>query len=170
MNISIENRFADSAYDKLRKIAQLMVKRERSCTLSATGLVHEFYLTLWKQKSETEESSDELPPYAARIMKQLLISRARRRLTRQKSESKADLKSSDDDAQLRHENRVRMIEVDDAISLLAVSLPENAELVRLHLYGDLSIEEAGLTLGLGRATAYRKWAFSKAWLCEKIGQ
>ena len=63
-----------------------------------------------------------------------------------------------------------MIEVDDAISLLAVSLPENAELVRLHLYGDLSIEEAGLTLGLRRATAYRKWAFSKAWLCEKIGQ
>lgn len=67
-----------------------------------------------------------------------------------------------------HKLRAQLIELDDAIVLLAQSLPLNAELVRRHLYNEISIEQAANDLGISRAEAYRKWTFSKSWLLNKL--
>jgi RNA polymerase sigma factor (TIGR02999 family) len=159
---------ASDVYSRLRKLAQSIISKERQCTLTATGLVHELYLLLGQKATKDAKAFEGLPPYAARMMKQLLIDRARRRLARQNSESNACSTTENQEMQARHESRVRMVELDDAISVLASFLPDNAELVRLHLYGELSIEDAGQELGMSRATSYRKWTFSKAWLSSKL--
>ena len=97
-------------------------------------------------------------------MKQLLIDRARKRMTRRKLETKAQ-----DEANARHQRAAQFaVELDDTIAQLGTEMPDSAELVRLHLYGELSIEDAAQKLGLSRADAYRKWAFCKAWLAHRL--
>ena len=61
-----------------------------------------------------------------------------------------------------------LVELDDAIDLLASGMPDNAELVRLHLYDGVSIEAAAEKLGMSRATAFRKWDFCRTWLASKL--
>jgi hypothetical protein len=39
----------------------------------------------------------------------------------------------------------------------------------LRLFGGLSIEEAGESLGLARTTAFRDWAYARAFLSAALG-
>ena len=157
-----------SSYHQLRRLAQLLIHKEKRCTLTATSLVHELFLKLQRTDPGVQFDSDEIPSYSTRIMKRILINRAASRLARQKAEDLSlPVRRTCDSAM--HKLRAQLIELDDAIVFLAQSLPLNAELVRLHLYNEISIEQAAHTqLGISRAEAYRKWAFSKAWLLNKL--
>ena len=57
-----------------------------------------------------------------------------------------------------------LIDTDSALDGLEREDAEAAGLVRLHVFGGLSVEEAGAALGMARATAYRNWSFARAWL------
>ena len=57
-----------------------------------------------------------------------------------------------------------LIDTDSVLDGLAQVDAEAADLVRLHVFGGLSVEEAGAALGMARATAYRNWSFARAWL------
>ena len=46
--------------------------------------------------------------------------------------------------------------------------PGAAEIVRLKVFGGVSVEEAAELLGVSRASAYRDWAFARAWLRDAI--
>ena len=48
--------------------------------------------------------------------------------------------------------------------------PQAVELVQLHTFGGLSVEDAGTHLGLSRAAAYRLWAFARAWLRSEMAE
>src|SRR5262249_17518594 len=41
--------------------------------------------------------------------------------------------------------------------------------VKLHYFAGLKLEEAGELLGLSPRTAYRHWAFARAWLFRRLG-
>ena len=156
-------------YSRLRHVARCLISRESVCTLTATGLVHELLIKDSQTRREASNSSSGTKPgvvlpYASRVMKQLLIDRARKRMTRRKLETKAQ-----DEANARHQRAAQFaVELDDTIAQLGTEMPDSAELVRLHLYGELSIEDAAQKLGLSRATAYRKWAFCKSWLARRL--
>jgi DNA-directed RNA polymerase specialized sigma24 family protein len=51
---------------------------------------------------------------------------------------------------------------------LAAEDGQAAELVKLRVFADFSVEEAGQTLGLSRATADRQWSFARAWLKDAM--
>ena len=57
-----------------------------------------------------------------------------------------------------------ILDVDAMLDRLADEDPEGSELVRLHVFGGLSITEAGFVLGMSRTTAYRNWDYARAWL------
>jgi DNA-directed RNA polymerase specialized sigma24 family protein len=46
--------------------------------------------------------------------------------------------------------------------------PETAELVRLHVFAGLTIEQAADLLGLSARTAYRNWQYARAWLYRRL--
>ena len=46
--------------------------------------------------------------------------------------------------------------------------PQAAELVKLHCFAGLSIEQAAEALGISTRTAYRDWAFAQSWLFREI--
>ena len=63
-----------------------------------------------------------------------------------------------------------LLAVDEALSRLAAEDSQAANLVKLRYFAGLSVDEAVEALHISRATAYRHWAYARAWLrCEILG-
>jgi DNA-directed RNA polymerase specialized sigma24 family protein len=58
----------------------------------------------------------------------------------------------------------QLLTLDEAIDKLATQDAVAARLVNARYYAALSLKEAALALGIATATAYRHWAYARAWL------
>ena len=58
--------------------------------------------------------------------------------------------------------------MDEALTRLGEKDVEAARLVKLAYFGGLSLEQAAEVLGISCRTAYRHWAFARAWLYKAI--
>jgi RNA polymerase sigma factor (TIGR02999 family) len=61
-----------------------------------------------------------------------------------------------------------LLALDEALARLAHEEPAKAELVKLHFFAGLSLEEAGRILGIAHRTAKRHWAYARAWLYAAV--
>lgn len=55
-----------------------------------------------------------------------------------------------------------------ALNVLAKDEPAAADLVKLRIFADFFVEEAGKLLDMSRATAYRHWTYARAWLKQQM--
>src|SRR5262245_735578 len=140
-------------YDELRRLASAKVAREPADrTLDATALVHEVYLRLSGGGPARPDFANRRHFFAAaaEAMRRILIDRARaRRATKRGGHGhRAD---EDLDALVGRYSDADLIDTDSVLDALAGEEADAADLVRLHVFGGLSIEEAGTALGLSRA-------------------
>jgi RNA polymerase sigma factor (TIGR02999 family) len=156
-------------YDELRKLAAQKLTRERpGQTLEATALVHDAYLRLVDtDKAQHWNSRGHFFAAAAEAMRRILIETARR-----KSSDKHGGNSQRvmlDGLELAVELSVAdLLSLDEALNALAKLDGQAAQLVQLHCFGGLSIEQAAEVLGLSARTAYRDWGFARAWLYRAL--
>ena len=61
-----------------------------------------------------------------------------------------------------------LLALDEALTELGQRDPQAAELVQLRFFAGLSQEEAAEVLGLSQRTAYRTWAYARAWLFRQV--
>lgn len=171
-----ENGPSDSAraldYEQLRQVAQRLMSQEpKDSTLTATALVHELYLKL-VHRTETEGGPLSVWSirFAAQAMRQILVDRARSRRSRRRLETGQVLPDygSESDVESVAMLAEDFLRLEQAMRKLEERSADNAELVRLKLFGGASLEQAAELLGISRATAYRKWEFSKAWLARRL--
>ena len=155
-------------YSELRKLASAQIVRERpGQTLQATALVHEAYIRLVDVKlSQHWKSRGHFFRAAAEAMRRILIERARgkHREKRGGDWHRVDFENLDAATSVTPD---QFVALDDAIDRL-VSLDKLAgELVKLRYLAGLTLDEAAETIGTSTATAYRHWAYARAWLsCE----
>jgi RNA polymerase sigma factor (TIGR02999 family) len=153
-------------YDELRKLAAGHVANEGpGHTLNATALVHEAYLRL--VGDQPFESRAHFFAAAAEAMRRILVehARAKGRLKRGGTRIRIELI---DQARSLPEDPDLLLSLDELLIQLGGEDPLAARVADLHLFGGLSIEEAGDLLGLSRAVAYRNWKFARVWLRESI--
>jgi RNA polymerase sigma factor (TIGR02999 family) len=62
-----------------------------------------------------------------------------------------------------------LLSLDEALAQLAQEDSVAADVATLHLFGGLSIDAAADALRVSRATAFRNWAYARAWLQEALG-
>jgi RNA polymerase sigma factor (TIGR02999 family) len=62
-----------------------------------------------------------------------------------------------------------ILALDQALTQLAAEDASAAQVVQLHFFAGLPMEQVAETLGVSRATAYRQWAYARAWLRCAIG-
>jgi RNA polymerase sigma factor (TIGR02999 family) len=152
-------------YDELRKLAAQKMAQERpGQTMDATGLVHEAYLRLaGPETARTWQSGRHFFLAAAEAMRRILIENARRKKRLKRG---GDLLRVDQNEFLCPDSQPpdRLLAINEAISQLALEDPAAAEVVKLHIFVGFSIEETADSLGISRASAYRHWAYAKAWL------
>ena len=155
-------------YEELRRLAAGYLDQEKpGQTLQPTALVHEAYLRLVGADADAHwQGRRHFLATAALAMRNILIDNARRK---RRDKRGGDLQRVElaDCADPRQEEVDRLLALDEALTRLTAADATAAELVQLHTFGGLSVEEAGKHLGLSRAAAYRQWAFARAWLrCE----
>ena len=61
-----------------------------------------------------------------------------------------------------------VLQIHEVLDLLAGEDATAAELTKLCYFGGLDLEQAAEIRGASRATAYRHWAYAKAWLHREI--
>jgi RNA polymerase sigma factor (TIGR02999 family) len=155
-------------YDELRKLAAARLADEQpGQTLEATALVHEAYLRLvGGDRGQRWDSRAHFFAAAAEAMRRLLIDRARRK--RRPKHGGGRTRVSLDEALCLRETPEDLLALDEALQKLAHEEPAKAELVKLHYFAGLSLEEAGRALGISHRTAKRHWAYARAWLYAAI--
>ena len=155
-------------YDELRALAAACMAAEApGQTLQATALVHEAYLRLIGAEDIRWDSRGHFFAAAAQAMRRVLVetARSRRRLKRGGRRVRVELL---DMADSLAEDPDLLLSLDELLNRLAEEDDTAARLAHLHLFGGLSVEEAGKVLGLSRPVAYRNWKFARAWLREAL--
>jgi RNA polymerase sigma factor (TIGR02999 family) len=156
-------------YHELRRVAGAYVRRERpGQTLQATGLVHEAYLRLLKDKNLDWQNRAHFCAIAANAMRQILVERARARGAAKRGGAWARL-TLDEGVTAAPESAVDIEVLDQALGRLAERDPDQARLVELRYFGGLTIEETGEVLGVSPATVKRSWMVARAWLKKELG-
>ncbi len=61
-----------------------------------------------------------------------------------------------------------VLAVDEALEQLAARDPSTAKLVNLVYFAGLTMEQAAEALGISTRTAYRDWAYARAWLFRRL--
>jgi RNA polymerase sigma factor (TIGR02999 family) len=156
-------------YDELRQLAAAKLAQEGpGQTLQATALVHEAYLRLVDvQDPQRWGGRGHFFAAAAEAMRRVLIDRARRK-RRPKHGGGRTRVSLDEALCLRERPDDDLLALDEALQKLAGEAPAKAELVKLHYFAGLPLEEAGRALGISHRTAKRHWAYARAWLYAAI--
>lgn len=158
-------------YDELRRLAAQKLAQERpGQTLVATALVHDAYLRLVDvDKVQHWDSRRHFFAAAAEAMRRILVERAR---SKRSVKHGSQLHRIDLDERLvgGNEPRYDVLEVDEVLEQLAKVDPQGAQLVKLRFFAGLTGDQAAEVLGMSSRSADLLWAYTRAWLFEKLGR
>jgi RNA polymerase sigma factor (TIGR02999 family) len=156
-------------YDELRRLAaQKLACEAPGQTLNATGLVHEAYVRLVGPADDRRwQDRGHFFAAAAQAMRNILVDNARRK-RRDKHGGGRKRVELDDAAAAPPAAGEDLLALDEALTRLAADDPEAAAVVQLRYFAGLSVEQAGQSLGISRAAAYRHWTFARAWLLQAL--
>lgn len=157
-------------YEELRLLAAQRLSHESAGqTLQATALVHEAYVRLVGDASQSWNSRGHFFAAAAEAMRRILVENARRKrsLRHGGGLQRVDL---DEAAITEPDERVAddLIALDEALAKFARIDPLKADLVKLRYFGGLTIQQAAQALNISHATAERHWDYARSWLHADI--
>jgi len=154
-------------YDELRKLAAARMAEEKpGQTLQATALVHEAYLRLIGNK-DPWNGRGHFFAAAAEAMRRILVERARGAAREKRGGDWRRINFEELDAATSI-TPDQLVSLDDAIGRLTTLDRLAGELVKLRYFAGLSLDRAALALGASTATAYRHWAYARAWLSTEL--
>ncbi len=153
-------------YNELRKLAAARMAAEAlDHTLQPTALVHEAYLRL--VGDQRFDGRGHFFAAAAQAMRRILVNHARDRTRLKRGGARVRLELLDQAASLAEDPDL-VLSVDELLTRLEEEDATAARIAHLHLFGGLSVEEAGTALGMSRAVAYRNWKYARAWLRDAL--
>ena len=156
-------------YEELRKLAAHKMSNEMpGQTLQPTALVHEAWLRLVGQDSQTRfNSHGHFFGAAAEAMRRILIENARRKQAKRHGGGQQRVDIADVEIAEKTCDE-EMLAISDALGKLAVRDKVKAELVKLRYFAGMTLEEAAEILGISHPTAKRYWNYSRAWLHAEV--
>jgi len=161
-------RLVPLVYAELKKVAGAHLRHEQAGhSLQATALVHEVYLRLVNVDRMTFESRAHFMAVAARLMRQILVDRARRKLAGKRG-GRATMVSLDGVSPAVGPRNIDVLALDEALGELASFDAQQCRIVEMRFFAGLTIDEAAHALGISTATVEREWAVAKAWLYEQL--
>jgi RNA polymerase sigma factor (TIGR02999 family) len=156
-------------YAELRRLASHKMNKEKpGQTLQPTALVHEAYMRLVGDDAVKWDSRAHFFAAAAEAMRRILIENARRRKSLKRGGDMREQELADVDAIVDFDDVDELLDLDAALTKLAVDEPGLARLVELRYFAGLTVEEAAQALGVSTRTVKRNWAFARAWLGREL--
>lgn len=155
-------------YEELRLLAAHKMSQERAGqTLQATALVHEAYIRLVEAKDQSWKSRGHFFKAAAEAMRRILIENTRR---------KKSLKHGGAHQRVNLDKVILsitgpsedIITLNEALDRLSGEDPAVADLVKLHYFAGLTLEQVAVIQGISRRTAVKHLSYARAWLHRKV--
>jgi RNA polymerase sigma factor (TIGR02999 family) len=155
-------------YGELRKLAaSKMANEPPNQTLQPTALVHEAWLRLIGHENVKWNGRAHFFGAAAEAMRRILIDNVRRKQAARHGGGKQRL-DVDDVEIAAPAKEDELLAINEALDDLATVDKSKAELVKLHYFVGLKMEECAGVLGISVPTARRWWTYARAWLYQKI--
>lgn len=155
-------------YEELRRLAtQKMAHEAPGQTLQPTALVHEAWLRLVGNGDPGWQNRRHFFAAAAEAMRRILVDRARRKHALRHGGGQARVEM-DETALQAPANDEKVLQVHDALEMLAAEDPQKAEIVKLRFFGGLSHEEIAKVLSVDEKTVRRHWEVAKVRLFQLV--
>jgi RNA polymerase sigma factor (TIGR02999 family) len=155
-----------ASYERLKSMAHRELSRNQGGTISTTEVVHELYLRLGDELNFG--APDQFFAYAARSIRHILVDRARHRLSLRAGGELRVAKTTDLDANAVIIEPELALMLDRALDELAAANPRAAQVVELHYFAGLSLEQVAELLGVVRRTVDRDWRAARAYLMSQV--
>jgi len=155
-------------YQELRAAARARVARERAgVSLSPSDLVHETFLRMDGLVRISWQDRAHFLAVAARVMRRVLIDRARRRRAAKRGGA-AEAVTLTDALAPQQELEIDVLALHDALERLSAHDPRQGEVVELRYFGGLTQEEIAEVLGVSVPTVKRDWRVARLWLRREL--
>jgi RNA polymerase sigma-70 factor, ECF subfamily len=154
-------------YEELRKVAERYMRNEsKQKTLQATALVHEAYARLVTVEMSWNNRAHFLG-FMARLMRQILVDRARARNSAKRG---ADFErvTLSDNLEISSDSDAVVLELDQALQELRRFDELKSRIIELRFFGGLTYDEAADALDISTATLDRELRLAKAWLRHRL--
>ena len=157
-------------YRELHQRARNFLRRERpDHTLQPTALIHEVYLRLVGGDSPQHwQNRAHFFAIASRLMRQILVDHARRRMSAKRSGQVVSL-AMEGDTIAAPGSLVDVVALDDALARLHSFDPRKSRVLEMYFFGGMKIEEIAVVLGLHSNTVSRDLRLARAWLQTQMG-
>lgn len=158
-----------SLYSELHRMARRELRRQWApASLSVTTLVHEAYLDISGREQPAFPDRARFMGYAARVMRGLVIDRARSGSAIKRG-GEYEITPLEADVAASAGNVKELSEISDALDRLAKIEPELARIVDLKFFCGFGFAEIGGLLNLCERTVQRKWEKARIYLRRCLG-
>ncbi len=157
-------------YDELQSLAHAQLRREaEGHTLNTGALVHEAYLRLEQGGlPEKLEGRSHFLAIAATAMRRVLVDHARRYHAEKRGGVNHAVSIEDMDALVGESRDGLLLELDEALTRLAVFDARQAQVVECRFFGGLTEDETAAALSIGLRTVKRDWSKARSWLYREL--
>lgn len=162
------DRLLPLVYADLRRIARSVLGATPGHeTLQTTALEHEVLLRLLDRPPGAFESGAHLLNASARMMRQVLVDRARKAATEKRG---GEWRRADFDAalELHIPDGTDLLALDRALAELEAMDARMAKVVELRYFIGLDVPEVAAALGVAERTAQRDWISTREWLRKRL--
>jgi RNA polymerase sigma-70 factor (ECF subfamily) len=167
---SVLERLTPVVYAELHRIAQRNLAAEREGhLLQPTALVNEAFVRLLGEAPIAWASRAHFFGFSAQLMRRILIDFARAQETHKRGHRSphVDL-SMAEEMPASQTDPVDLIDLDQALDVLAQLDQRQARLVELRYFGGLENAEIAAVLGISEPTVVRDWRLARAWLFDRL--
>jgi len=163
------NRIMPLLYAELRALARRRLNREFAArSVTPTMLVHDAFLRLIDIREARFDDRAHFLAMASRVMRRLLIDRARARRAARRGGG-VEVTEFDDDLIASDEHADALSSLDEALRRLEALDPRQGLIVEHRYFGGLSLQETADVVGISLATVKRELRFAHAWLAAELG-
>ncbi len=161
-------RLTPLVFDELSRLARrYMVGERHPVTLETAALVNEAFLRLVDVKRIEWRDRTHFFGLSATLMRQILVDFARRRRSQKRGGEYMQIPVQDL-GEVAGNDRADLIELDDALQVLATLDARQSRVVELRFFGGLTVEETAEVLGVSPGTVRRDWRLARAWLFREL--
>ena len=161
------NEVVELLYDDLKRLARVRADNSGG-TLNATGLVNECYMRLAQAGSQKDVvDRGHFLALASRVMRQVLVDHARKRLADKRGghDQRTTLSTLDNCADVEAGS---LLSIDTALERLAAIDARFVQIIECRVFGGLSEEETALAIDLPLRTMQRLWQKARDSLRELL--
>jgi RNA polymerase sigma-70 factor, ECF subfamily len=156
-------------YPELRKVAAMQLRREgHAHTWQPTELVNETFIRLMGNQPNAA-GRVHFFAVAARLMRQILVDHARRRLASKRGDGKTPIVLEEILHKITHKQDEVIVALHDALTELAALDARKAKVVDLRFFGGMTHQEIADYVGVSLATVGNDLRFAEAWLKREMG-